>query len=124
MVAGGFRRAEIDKLVEIVEHAAFAHDVQRYDAAAHGPDRKPVGASVAEQVVCRFAPAAAVHIFEHQRGIPWNMLAQKREERFHSEIAGSSGRGAGDHRDGLALIEWRLGICVTRQKSSSDNAYC
>ncbi len=93
LVAGGFRRAEIDKLVEIVEHAAFAHDVQRYHAAAHGPDGKPVGASVAEHVVGGFAPAAAIHVFEHQRGISRNMLAQK---GYQSALTRRSPVPAGD----------------------------
>jgi len=123
-VAGGFRRAEINKLIEVIEHTAFAHDVERNDAAAHGADGKPIGASVAEHVVGRLAPAAAVHIFEHQCGISRDMFAQKRHERFYAEIAGSCGRGADDHGDGLALVKRRLGICATRQKSSSDNAYC
>src|SRR6185503_12731317 len=77
LVARGFRRAEIDKFIEIVEYAAFAHNVERDNAAAHGADRQAVGPRCAEHIVGRFAPAAAVHIFEHQRGIPGNVLAQE-----------------------------------------------
>jgi hypothetical protein len=76
-MVGALGRAQLDKFVDIVHDAAFAHDLQPDDAAAERADGQAIGLGVAKQIIGALTPAAAVHVFDDDGGITGDMFAQR-----------------------------------------------
>ena len=108
IVARAFRRAEVEKFVDVVHHAAIAQDAQTNDGAAERADGESVGSGNARHMIAHLPAAAAVHVLDEDGRIARDVFAQKRHHRLRTIIANASGSGAGDHGDGFSLIKWRL----------------
>lgn len=107
-VAVAFRRAKVEKFIDVVHYAALAQEIESNDAATKRSHREPVGAGFAVHMVAHLPTPTAVHVLDHGGGIPRDIFAQKRNDGLDAVIADPSGRGTGDDRNGFSLVEWRL----------------
>ncbi len=107
MVIGG---AEIDELIEIVEHPALALDRRRHKSVSHAADNQSVRLCHAENMIGGFPSAGAGHVLGDDCRISWNILLQERKESFDAYIAGTAGIAADDHGNRLTLIKGNLSV--------------
>src|SRR5918992_1965662 len=69
VVTAALGSAKINKFVEIIHDAAFAHDLEGHDTAAQGADGETVRTAVSKQIVGRFSAAAPVHVLHRNSWI-------------------------------------------------------
>jgi hypothetical protein len=107
-VVFAFGRAEINKFVDIVRNASFAHDGEANDGSARGADGETIRTNVTIQMIRSLTAAAAVHILDHHRWIAGNMLFQEGQHSFNAQITGPSWSRGRDQRDRFAGVKISL----------------
>jgi hypothetical protein len=113
-VAVAFRRAKVEKFIDIVQDSALAQEIQSNYGAAERADREAVGTGITVHMIAHLSTTATVHVLDHDGGISRDIFAQKRHCGLYTVIADSSGGGTGDDRYGFALVKWRLSETVIR----------
>src|SRR5205807_8125232 len=104
-VIGAVRRAQINKLVEIVQHALLAEHRVGDQTAADAAHGKTVGANILENMVGGFSAATTWHVFGDDGRLTGNMFFQIRKERAGLDIGTATRFSALDDGDGFALVE-------------------
>ena len=118
------RGAQINKLIDIVEHAAFAENGRRNEIAAHHPDRQSVGLSPGVNLIRRRPRARSLAVIDDHVRAAWNVLLEKGRDRATAHVSRAAGRKTKYHRDRLALVEWGLGYNRRgRQRKPGDGQH-
>jgi hypothetical protein len=72
-----FRCAEINKFIRIIGNPFLTHDGEPHDGPAGCADGKAIRLDRIVKVIGSLAPAAAIHIFDHHRGISRYMFFEE-----------------------------------------------
>ena len=108
LMATAFRGAEIDKFIDVVHDAGLAHNLQRDETATERAYSETVWACIAVHVIGRFPSTATVHELQKDRGVAWDVFAQKGNQRSNAEISRATRCASDDHFHRFSLIERSL----------------
>src|SRR6266545_3507702 len=77
-VTVAFRRAKVEKFIDIVHYSALAQEIQSHDTAAERAHGEPVRAGIVVHMIAHLSTTAAVHVLDHDGGISRDIFTQKR----------------------------------------------
>src|SRR4026207_350824 len=103
MVAAAIAGSQIAHFIDVVEHATLSENRVHHEWRRHTADGQAVRTVQLVDMVCRFPPAAAVHVLRYHGGISRNILLQKRNNGFGPHAPDAAGRAALEAGDDFTL---------------------